>query len=337
MSAQDFLWIPESDVVSLMDMGEAIEALEMGLLAEARGAAGNMVKTHAGWGQGSTLHAIGAVFSEAGFAGTKTWAHTAGGATPLLILFDAASGALKAVIEAFALGQMRTGAASGVATRWLAREEASELAIIGAGKQALAQVAAVAAVRPIRRVRVFGRNAQRRGQLAERVRRELELEVVEAASIADAAREAPIVTVVTRATEPILAGEMVSRGAHVNAVGAIVPERAEIAASVLERCASIVADSVPQAQKLSRELRDYFGADTGKWSRVRSLADLAAARVPRPGGADLTLFKSLGTGISDLSLGIEIYRRAVQRGAGTERPQPVKAAPRLRALNAQGG
>ena len=85
MPDQSPLWITEADVVGLMDMGDAINALEKGLLAEARGDAVNMVKTHATWGNGSTLHAIGALFPKEGFVGTKTWAHTEGGASPLLI------------------------------------------------------------------------------------------------------------------------------------------------------------------------------------------------------------------------------------------------------------
>lgn len=125
-------WITEADVVALLDMRAAIAAVERGLAGEARGSAQSMLKTHVKWGSGDTLHAIGAACTEAGVVGTKTWAHTAGGATPLLVLFDAASGSLRAVIEAFALGQFRTGAMSGVATRWLAAESASELAIIGA-------------------------------------------------------------------------------------------------------------------------------------------------------------------------------------------------------------
>src|SRR5712692_6227974 len=137
------LWISESDVIAMMDFANAIDALERGLLAEAQGDARNMVKTHVEWDDGSTLHAIGAAFPQDGFVGTKTWAHTKGGATPLLILFDSRSGALKGVIEAFALGQMRTGSASGVATKWLADANADEFAIIGTGKQAMTQVAAV--------------------------------------------------------------------------------------------------------------------------------------------------------------------------------------------------
>ncbi|MGI8743935.1 MAG: ornithine cyclodeaminase family protein [Bryobacteraceae bacterium] len=326
------LWISEADVVAMMDIREAIDALELGLLAEAHNEARNMVKTHIEWGDGSTLHAIGAVFAQAGFAGTKTWTHTPGGATPLLILFDAATGALKAIVEAFALGQMRTGGASGVATRWLAAEDAGELAMIGTGKQAITQVAAVLAVRPIRRVRVYGRDEKRREQFAKRVETELGIEAVAADTIGQALKDAPIVTVATRATEPIIVADMCARGTHINAIGAIVPSRAEIAADVLARSSQIVADSIPQAQKLSRELIAFFGPDPSKWERVQSLAALVAARRPRSPSDDLTLFKALGIGISDLSLGIQLYRKALASGIGRELPNPQKKSPRLRAM-----
>src|SRR5579863_6066076 len=191
------LWIAESDVVSVMDLPGAIQALERGLAAEAEGHATNMVKTHVEWDGGSTLHAIGAAFPADGFIGTKTWAHTEGGATPLLILFDSHTGALKAIIEAFALGQMRTGSASGVATKWMAAANADEFAIIGTGKQAMTQVAAVVAVRPIRRIRVFGPNQERREAFADRVKKAFALPVVAASSIAEAVDGATVVTVVT--------------------------------------------------------------------------------------------------------------------------------------------
>src|ERR1700680_3279739 len=189
------IWISEADVVSMMDFPSAIDALERGLLAEAQGHATNMVKTHVEWDGGSTLHAIGAAFPVDGFVGTKTWAHTEGGATPLLILCDSHTGALKAVIEAFALGQMRTASASGVATKWLAAEDATEFAMIGTGKQALTQVAAVVAVRPIRRIRVFGRDRERLDAFVARVRDEFGVPVNAAASIAAAIEGAGAVTV----------------------------------------------------------------------------------------------------------------------------------------------
>jgi alanine dehydrogenase len=323
-------WISESDVVSLMDLPGAIQALERGLVAEAEGHATNMVKTHVEWDGGSTLHAIGAAFPHDGFVGTKTWAHTEGGATPLLIIFDSHNGTLKAVIEAFALGQMRTASASGVATKWLAVEDASEFAMIGTGKQALAQVAAVVAVRPIRRIRIFGRNRERLEAFAERVRQEFGIPVIATASMAEATDGAHIVTVATRATQPIITSAMLSQGAHINTIGAIVPSRAELAADVLARAGKIVADSVPQARKLSRELIEFFGDVSAAWERVESLASVVKKQQPRSPAHDLTVFKSLGMGISDLSLGIEIYRQAVASDLGHPFPHPKKTAPRLR-------
>jgi alanine dehydrogenase len=313
------LWIAEADVVALMDMPAAIGALEAGLVAEARGAASNMTKTHVEWqttGGHATLHAIGAVFTESGIAGTKTWVHSPGGATPLLILFNADNGRVNAIIEAFALGQLRTGAASGIATKWLASDRADELALIGTGKQSLTQAAAIAAVRTLKRVRVFGRDASRRNRLATRIREELGLEAIEAPTIAEAVNGAPIVTAVTRARDPFLTAGMVARGAHVNAVGAITPGGAEIAADLLARCTQVVVDSPPQARRLSRELIEFYGTSDERWATVRPLSAIVACGQQRAPTDDVTLFKSLGMGISDLSLGIEIYNAATAAGVG---------------------
>ena len=125
------IWLTEADVVSLIDMEDAITALEAGLAQEAAQTACNMVKTHVLWNDGDTLHAIGAVFKLDGFACTKTWTNTKLGSAPILSLFDAADGSLKAVLEAMALGQLRTGGVTGVATKWLAQPGASEAALIG--------------------------------------------------------------------------------------------------------------------------------------------------------------------------------------------------------------
>jgi alanine dehydrogenase len=322
------LWIAEADVVTLMDMPGAIRALDLGLRAEARGAATNMTKTHVAWDH-ATLHAIGAAFPDEGFVGTKTWAHTPGGATPLVILFDSHSGALHAVIEAFALGQLRTGAASGLATALLADERADDLAIIGTGKQAVSQIAAVRAVRPLRRVRVCGRDPDRRRRCVERVRADLGLPAEEAGSVAEAVRDASIITLATRARAPFLFAAMVARGAHINAIGAIVPTGAELAGDVLARCTRVVVDSPAQARRLSRELIEFYGEEPSAWAPVTRLADLVAAGTRRSAADDVTLFKSLGMGISDLALGIDVYRAACRTGAGRPIEPPQPAVPRL--------
>jgi alanine dehydrogenase len=324
------LWISEAEVVSMMDIAGAIDALEQGLMAEARNEAQNMIKTHVEWDGGSTLHAIGAVFPVAGFCGTKVWSHTKNGATPMLVLFDSNDGSLKAIIEAFALGQMRTAAACGVATRWLAEPTAEEFAMIGTGKQAISQVAAILAVRPIRRIRVFSPDEGRRNRFVERLRSEFELETVAASSVREAVEGASIITLATRAKDPILSADMVERGAHINSVGAIVPSRAEVTSDVLSRSSRIVTDSVPQARKLSRELIDFLGSDDARWKTVQPLSTIVSERFPRSEADDLTLFKSLGVGISDLSLGIQLYRDAVSSQRGYKFSHPQRVGPRLR-------
>jgi alanine dehydrogenase len=328
MPVEQPLWISESEVISMMDIGGAISALERGLVAEAEGNAQNMIKTHVEW-DGSTLHAIGAVFPAMGICGTKTWSHTKNGATPLLVLFDSNNGSLKAIIEAFALGQMRTAAASGAATRWLAADDADQFAMIGTGKQAITQVAAVLAVRPIRHIRVFSRDETRRNQFVTRLRSEFPVEVTASTSIRDAVKDASIITVATRATDPIVTADMLQCGAHINSIGAIVPSRAEISHDVLARSTQIVTDSVPQAQKLSREMIEFFGKDSSRWGTVQPLATVVASRFSRAVSDDLTLFKALGVGISDLSLGIELYRKAIASGLGHPFPAPQRVSPRL--------
>lgn len=307
------LWISEVEVAAVLSLDDAIAALEQGLRREARGEAVALEKTHASW-DANTLHAIGAVFPAEGFAGTKTWAHTRGGAQPVFALFDSNRGELLALIEAFTLGQLRTGGISAVATRWLAAAEADELAIIGSGKQAAMQVRAVAAVRPLRRVRVFSPTAEHRAAFAARLRTERTGEVVECQSVEEAIAGAAIVTLCTRAKTPFTASPMLARGAHINAVGAITLERAEIESDVLERCSIVAADSVASAKALSRELRQHF--EPRGWDGLQPLSTVVAAGRPRPIDADLTLFKAMGMGLSDLSLAVEIYGRVLARGLG---------------------
>jgi ornithine cyclodeaminase len=287
-----------------------------------------MSKTHQVWGGHHTLHAIGAVVEGAGVVGTKTWAHTAGGATPLVTLWSSETGKLQAIIEAFALGQMRTGGISGVATNHMARADADELAIIGTGKQAMTQVAAVAAVRKLRRIRVFSPTAENRTKFMSRLERLFpQIALTEAGSVADAISGAPIATVVTRARTPVLSASMLAQGAHLNAVGAITPEREEFAQDVFLRASEIAVDSIESVQGLSAEFRKQFGH--GDWSRVRPLSELIAANAQRPAGADLTLFKAMGMGLSDLALGVEILKRVRTKGGGRVIPHPAPAQPRL--------
>ena len=316
------LWISEAEVAGLVDLPLALSALEETLRLEPSGGAENMTKTVVTFGGHDTLHAIGAAVPGAGVVGTKTWAHTGGGTGPLLLLFDAANGSVLAVIEAFALGQLRTAGISAVATSRLARPDARELTIVGSGKQSLPQVAAVLAVRDIRRVRVWSPTPANRAALVAKLSATFPaVETVEAASADAAFKGTDVITLATRATAPVLSSAATPAGAHVNAVGAIVPERAEFEPHLLARCAVVSADSVPQTQTLSREFREYFGEPgAAAWDDVVPLSRLVAEDASRPAGADVTLFKAMGMGISDLALGIKVHELARQRGLGRELP-----------------
>lgn len=325
------IWISEADAVAAMSLPEAIDALRDGLREEAAGRAVNMVKTHASWANGSTLHAIGAVFEGLGVVGTKTWAHTEQGAMPLLILIDAQNGSVIAIIEAFALGQMRTGGICGLATDLMARQDATRMAMIGAGKQSITQIAAVAAVRKLARVTIWSPTAANREALAAKVEKGLGIEAVATTSLEEALDAADVVTLATRARTPFLMSDMLPRGVHVNAVGAITPERVEFEPALLSRSTVSSGDSVAQVRKLSREFQLAFGDDEAAWSRLLPLCELVAADARRPQDADLTLFKAMGMGISDLSLGIRILERVRAVGAGRPLPTVTRQAPRLTA------
>jgi ornithine cyclodeaminase len=327
----DPLWITEQDVVQLMDLGEAIAALESALREEARGEAANMQKTllqFAAPGQEkatSNLHAIGGRLGDV--VGTKSWAHTEGGTCPLLMLWSASNGSLVAVIEAFALGNMRTGGISGVAANWMAKPDARVMALVGTGKQALSQVGTMLAVRPIERLQVFSPRPESRSAFAARARDEFGIEVVESTSVEAACEGADIVTLVTRATSPFLTAAMLPRGAHLNAVGAIAKDREEFTQDVFDRASSVAVDYLPGVQTLSRELMTRF-ADRG-WDEVLPLSKLIAQARRRTPADDVTLFKAMGMGVSDLALGVELVQRARAAGAGRIIPQPRKARPRL--------
>ncbi|MFM9972319.1 MAG: ornithine cyclodeaminase family protein [Burkholderiales bacterium] len=318
-------WFSEADVTASLTLKSAIGALQHVLAAEAQGQATNMTKTHLMVGKNDVLQAFGGSVAAEGLCGTKTWVNIAGKSQTVLILFSLTDGSLRAVFEATALGQMRTAAMSGVGTDWMARADADELAIIGTGKQALPQIAAVVAVRSIKRVRIFSRTTESREKLAKEVRRVFPaIEVTPAPTMTEALDGAPIVTLCTNAQEPFYTTALAKPGTHINAVGAIVPARSEFTEDVFARCTSIAVDTVEGVKELSREFIDYFGAGREPWTRVLPISQVIARGQRRPANADLTLFKAMGMGIADIAVAIEVLKAAETRGIGQRLPERVR-------------
>ncbi len=299
------LW-DEAEVAAALRLPQVIDSLEQVLTHEAAGTAWNLDKTMATWPAGDargSAHALGAVDRHDELAVFKTWVNTPLGATALMTIFSTVDGSARGLAEAGVAGALRTAAASGLATRWLADPDATELAVLGAGRQALRQVEAVAAVRPLRRVRVWNRTAAKAEALAAQIRDRLGLDAVVASSVPEATEEAPIVTLITRAADPFLRPEHLARGAHLNAVGAILPTHAEFHHELLDGAGLVVVDSEPNARRGSRELREHYGpAPEDEWSAVHPLADVVTGKVTRPDPARPTVFKGMGMGLSDLAV-----------------------------------
>ncbi|HUA25049.1 MAG TPA: ornithine cyclodeaminase family protein [Steroidobacteraceae bacterium] len=325
-TSSDLLWLTEEDVRELVTLNDAIEALAEGLVLEASGHAKNVDKALGTW-DASSMHALGSMMPQAGYVAFKTWANTPRGAAAVVSLFSATDGRLLALIEAAALGSMRTAAISGLATRHLAAPAADEMSLIGTGVQAMMQVAAIAATRPLRRLRVFSPTPEKRAAFVLRARASFDFEVMDTADVAAAVRDSPIITLVTRARTPFLASAMVARGAHINAPGAILPGNAEFEQNLFERADLVVVDSISAAQKNSREFIDHYGNHPPAWAEVKTLSEILQANLRRPHDADITLFKPMGMGLSDLSVTTLVYQRAAARGVGTRLPRGKRDTP----------
>lgn len=318
--SDDVLWITEQEVASLLRLPEAITALERSVVLEHEGQARTMTKTMLQYGH-SNVHALGGQL--ASVAGVKSWVHAEAGTCPMLLLWDARDGSLLAAIEAFALGNLRTGSTSGLATKWLAAPGASTLAIMGCGKQAMSQVAAVVAVRPITRVRIWARTVESAERFARRVADEFGVEARACASVQEATDGAAVVTTVSRATEPFLFSRHLGEGVHVNAIGAIGPDREEFGQDLFDRTHTVCADDLAGVKKLSREFGRRYGA--GGWEAVASLGTIVADGRSRWQPQGLTLFKAMGMGLSDVALGAAVFERARRAGAGRTFDKPRKA------------
>lgn len=329
MTKPGLLWLREQDVVQLVTLNDAIDALETILAMEGDGQALNAPKALATWGKANSLHALASAMTDARYCGTKTWVNTPMGAVAIYALFDGIAGSLLATMEANALGALRTAAASGVATRWMAGPAASDFTIIGSGRQALLQVAAVAVVRPLRRVRVFSPTRDNQLQFATTLRAHFDMPIETPATLDEALAGAEIATVVTRARTPFLHAAMLPKHAHLNAVGAILPGNAELHPDVLERAAIVTVDNLANVKLASREFMDFYGP-ANAWDRVETLGARIAAGRQHQSLDGLTVFKSVGMGLADLAVASRAYEAAVAAGLGTPIDRATPATPSWR-------
>ena len=311
------LLLREADVHALLTMPLAIEAVEESFRHLADGSAVMHPRQRFSLLEKTHLHYMAAADTVRGYAGLKIYTWVDGRLRFLVPLYRIATGELLALIEADKLGQMRTGAASGVATKYMSRGDSVAVGIVGTGWQARSQLEAVAAVRKIERIRAFGRDAERRAKFAREMTEQLRVPVEAVASAEEAVREADIVVASTTSSKPVIAGAWIAPGAHVNAIGANFPQKRELDDAAVHRAGIIAVDSREQAKQEAGDLIQAFREDPAAWSAVKELAEIVVEGTPgRTSERQITLFKSNGIATWDVACAARVYELAVERGLG---------------------
>ena len=315
------LLLTEADVRSLLTMPIALEVVEESLRQQGNGELVLHPRRRIKLPDNALLHYMAAADPVRGFIGMKIYTVARGVARFVVPLFRSTTGEMAALIEADALGQIRTGAASGVATKYLANANARTACIIGTGYQGRTQLEAVAAVRRLDRVRAFGRDPERRAKFCREMSERIGVAVEPTKSGEEAVRDAEIIITATSATKVVLEGEWLAPGMHINAMGANWPQKRELDTAAVALANKIVVDSIEQTKMEAGDLIQAFGEDQSRWNAVQELSQIVAAKTPGRISADqITLFKSNGIATWDLAAAVRVYEMAVARGMGQSIP-----------------
>lgn len=314
------LFLREDDVGRVLRMDDLIAAIEDAFRQHGRRKAVNRPRQRSTSGT-SVLHVMSAALPALGVMGLKAYSSAAGQTRFVGMLYSTDTGELLAMMESDRLGQMRTGAASAVATKYLASPAAGSLGIIGAGWQARSQVIGISRVRPVALVKCFSRDAQRRQAFAAEMVQELGAEVVACDRPEDAVQDVDVIVTATNAREPVLPGTWLRPGVHINAIGSNWANRRELDADAVSRCDCIAVDDLEQARIEAGDLIAAIDAGRLAWDRVTELGLIVAGDAPgRTAPTQMTLFESQGIALEDVAAMKLAYDHALAMGVG----EPLK-------------
>jgi len=315
------LHINESDVRQLLTMPAAIAAVEDISRKQAEGTVVIHPRRRFELPDHGFFHYMAALDTADGYIATKQYTYVKGKLCFLVTLYSVATGELLALIEADYMGQLRTGAASGVATKYLAKKLAKSAAIIGTGGQARTQLEAVHNVRMLDAVYVYGREEKRRNKFCEEMSERLSVTCYAMQSASEAVKNAEIVCTATTSSHAVLLGQDLPVGVHINAIGANHAHKQELDEAAIGRANVIFVDSLAQSQQEAGDLIIPFASHPERWAEVHELADLVAGKAAgRANDSQITLFKSNGIAAWDLAVAAKVYGLAKEKGLGRELP-----------------
>jgi alanine dehydrogenase len=316
------IFLDEKCVSGLVTMQDALDAVEEVFREQGKGNVHNVPRVRAPL-KGGILRITAGILAYRGYYGVKISSTAVFGRNTgrMFCLHREETGELCAIIQVFALGALRTGAASGIATKYLANEGAATLGVLGSGRQARTQVEAVSRVRPIREVKVFSLTPEHRERFCRDLEESLKITALAVASPEQAVQGSDVIVTATTATTPVLHGRWLAPGTHINAMGANYEFRRELDREAVMAANFIATDDREQVQYESTDLAEPVKEGLLKWENVFNLADVVSGRVcGRSSPGDITLFKSLGVAIEDVALAVRAYEKAVERKAGQALP-----------------
>jgi ornithine cyclodeaminase len=312
------LYITDEQARDLVTVDEAARIIEDLFLDEGKGLAEQTPTTELHVPKSMFRMKVGGAYGS-GFYGFKAYLGNAG---YRVFVYGIESG-FEGLVEAYDLTELRTGAVSAVATKYMAREDAETLGILGTGREARAQLRAVSRVRKLRRVKAWSRSADNRAVYAKEMSAELGVEVVPVETAEAAVRDSDIVLTITSANEPILDGMWLAQGTFVCGVGATGPVRRELDDDAVSAAALVVVEHFETAKQECGELMHAVAERRLHWDTVRELKDVVSGAVPgRKHELDITLFTSVGTGAEDVAMAGYVLQRAKERAIGLELPIP---------------
>jgi len=312
------LLLRESHVEQLLTMQAALELVERVHREYSTGQASDVPRERTRLPKAALQILQGAVPS-ANVFGYKAYTSSREGVRFLVYAFGAETGRLEGVIEANRLGMMRTGAAGGVAAKWLARADAKVAGIFGSGWQAEGQLEALAHVRKLERVKVYSRTADKVAKFCDRMRGKLSIDVVPAASPEDCVKASDIVVTITTSATPVFDGEWIAPGTHVNAAGSNSLLRREIDETTVRRADPVVVDSRPSAIKEAGDLLPALEKGRLHAGALTELGEvIAGIRPGRTSPEQVTLFESQGMAVQDLIIAAHLIHLAREKGLGEE-------------------
>ncbi len=319
------LYLNESDVKRLVNMSDVMDVVEKCFKAQGEGRAPNQPRRRVFVPKG-TMHVMfgGIVDENEGYLGLKVYTTFPGiGVRFIFLLWDANTSELLSLMEANVQGQMRTGAASGVAAKYMARNDASVAGLIGTGWQARSQLEALCCARDLKMVKVHSRRAEKREKFVQAMQGKVSTELVLVESASEAVKGSQIVCTITTAREPVFDGNDLEPGTTVIAAGSNRVTNREVDDETFRRAAGgrIVTDNLEGAEFESGDLVGAIRAKVIQWGQVSEIGLIAAGVMPgRASEDEINLFLSQGVAIEDVALGAELYRRAKVQGVGAELP-----------------